>query len=1520
MKKKHILGLDLGTNSIGWALLTAENSEDNNDWQLKSITDAGSRIIPMDAALRGDFEKGNTVSQTADRTSHRISRRIKERRLLRRERLLRVLNLMGFLPQHFAQRVDRYGHLDTESDCKIAWSADPSGNPQFLFQDSFEEMLQLFRQRQPEWLTNHLVPYDWTLYYLRQKALSEPITPYEFAWILLNFNQKRGYKQSRDEEEEKKATEKKEFVRAKVASITTEGEKDKKGNVWYNLNLNNGLVYRRALPTRPNWEGFDISLIVTTKIDNDGNVKLDKNGKECISLSMPKEDDWNLLKLKTENEIRCSGTTVGQFIFQSLLKHPTQKIRGALVRTIDRNFYRDELIRIIKAQQQFIPSLVDRDLFERCIYALYPHNEEHRNLIAQSDFVRLFVDDILFYQRPLKSKKSLISNCPFEHHDGTKDGKPFAWPIKCIPKSNPYYQEFRLWQFIHNLRIYRKACAETGFRDIDVTADYLVNDETKAALFEKLYDLVEVSQTTIFNFFQIKKDKASKEYLFRWNYVEDKTYPCNETRGLMLKYLHKAKMETDFLNREEEQKLWHILYSVTDRSQLHCSLKNYARKLGLDADRSTMFADVMVKIPRYPSDYGAMSQKAICKLLPFMRTGKFWNSDFLKNETLRTRLEHIIDGEVDASISDRTRDNLRHIHDIHDFKGMPPYLAMYAVYDRHSESTGNERWNTPEDINAWLKDFRHHSLRNPIVEQVVTECMRVVRDIWTQYGHIDEIHLEIGRDLRNPADKRKAIHDRMKENEDANCRAKYILQELLNPEYQVEGVRPRSLPQQELFRIYESTVLENAAKEDLEKYKDTIKKATDQDSKSKPTVEEIKRYLHWLEQQYKSPYTGQTIPFSRLFTSDYEIEHVIPQSVYFDDSMQNKVICEAAVNHLKSNMLGLPFIKRYGGEIVKLGGGKNVTVLKEGEYRQNVEKMFAHNKGKLRRLLAEDIDEMSDFINRQLNDTRYISRFVMQLLSRIVREADEQEANSKHLIVCNGSVTDRLKHDWGLNAVWSQMMLSRFERMNRIHNTTAYTVRNNEGHMIPTVPLEQQRGFSLKRIDHRHHALDAIVIAATTRNHVALLSNENAASTKADIRHDLSHKLRNYVLKTYTDQNGNLVTRKVPEAFLLPWPNFTADTKDALQRITVSFKNNLRILTTTSNYSMRYVDGKKKMVPQEKGDRKSIRKPLHKEEFYGEINRRILKKVKLAEALTCLPQIVHPELRFKLMELAAEGFNEKQIKKVFKEEGEKWNDVNLNNIEIMVFSKDIDTHYYASRKPLGPNFTEAYIKGKVDDTAIQKILLNHLHQKNGNPELAFSPEGVEEMNRNIAYLNDGKPHQPIRKVRIYEQSEKKTAVGKKGNKGTKFVKAASGTNLFLLITESETVDKETGEITATRNFRTVPLSESIQCLKNGNRIGEDATFVLSPGDLVYVPTEEELCNNTINLPLDIRRTYKFVSSQDDAVFFVPSSFATSVVDKSEFTTHNKQQRGINDEMIKETCIPIKVDRLGHLIRIGNEDV
>ena len=83
---KNVLGLDLGTNSIGWSIV--KSNDDFNEFS--EILAAGSRIIPMDAAIMGDFDKGNSISQTAERTRLRGVRRSIERSLLRRERLHRV--------------------------------------------------------------------------------------------------------------------------------------------------------------------------------------------------------------------------------------------------------------------------------------------------------------------------------------------------------------------------------------------------------------------------------------------------------------------------------------------------------------------------------------------------------------------------------------------------------------------------------------------------------------------------------------------------------------------------------------------------------------------------------------------------------------------------------------------------------------------------------------------------------------------------------------------------------------------------------------------------------------------------------------------------------------------------------------------------------------------------------------------------------------------------------------------------------------------------------------------------------------------------------------------------------------------------------------------------------------------------------------------------------------------------------------------------------------------------------------
>ena len=239
-----------------------------------------------------------------------------------------------------------------------------------------------------------------------------------------------------------------------------------------------------------------------------------------------------------------------------------------------------------------------------------------------------------------------------------------------------------------------------------------------------------------------------------------------------------------------------------------------------------------------------------------------------------------------------------------------------------------------------------------------------------------------------------------------------------------------------------------------------LKKFRENDVKKRPTTSEVLRYKLWLEQRYRSPYTGRVIPLGKLFTPAYEIEHVIPQSRYFDDSISNKVICESAVNKLKDNCLGYEFIKKHSGEMVELGNGETVPVFSVEEYERFVKESYFGNSKKMKKLLLEDIPD--SFIERQLNDSRYISRVVTSLLSNLVCEEGEQDGLSKNVIVCTGGITDRLKKDWGVQEVWNRIILPRFLRLNEITGRTDFTSTSVNGHLLPALPLYLQKGFNKK--------------------------------------------------------------------------------------------------------------------------------------------------------------------------------------------------------------------------------------------------------------------------------------------------------------------------------------------------------------------------------------------------------------------------------------------------------------------------
>ena len=1426
---KYILGLDLGSNSIGWALI--EQDFDNKQGKILGL---GSRIIPMDQGILGEFERGNKVSQTAERTGFRGVRRLRERHLLRRERLHRVLHLLGFLPPHYDAQIDftkRFGKFMGDSEPKLAYN-----NEGFIFLESFNEMVEDFKKHQPQLFyiksngEESKIPYDWTIYYLRKKALQEKISKEELAWIILNFNQKRGYYQLRGEEEEK-STKNVEFYSLEITDVIADTPNNK-GEIWYSIHLENGWVYRRASKiSLEDWKGKVRDFIVTTELNEDGSIKLDKEGKEKRSFRAPNEDDWNLLKKKTEQNITLSGKTVGEYIYDHLLQNPNQKIKGKLVRTIERKFYKEELKAILEKQVTLQPELFTEELFVDCVRELYKNNEIHQNSLSSKDFVHLFLNDIIFYQRPLRSQKSNISSCSLEYRfcidEETKQRRKTY--LKVISKSNPYYQEFRVLQWLSNLKIYRKE------DDKDVTSEFISSIEDKETLYEFLMSEKEVSNKSVLEFLLIKllretypfaketelKKELKKEITkYRWNYVyeegnDSKKYPMNETGYEIKKRLKEVKNIPDnFLTKDIEYQLWHIIYSVTDKYEYEKALMKFAQKHNLDAES---FVENFKRIKPYPSDYGAFSEKAIKKLLPLMRFGKYWNYSDI-SEPVQAQISDIINGVDNESIKTIVREKAEkyQLSQEADFQGLPLWMAQYIVYGIHSEAADIQRWTSPSDLEEYLKGFKQHSLRNPIVEQVVTETLRVVKDIWEYYGKgeqnfFKEIHIELGRELKKTAEERNRMTREINANEETNLKVKKDLQELFENK-SAENVRPYSPVQQEKYRL-------------------------------------------WLEQEEKSPYTGQPIPLSKLFTDEYQIEHVIPQSRFFDDSLSNKVICESAVNTQKGAQLGLEFIKKHGGEIIEIGLNKKVRILNEKEYKELVNELFANNRGKKAKLLMEEIPEK--MVERQLNDTRYISKFISQILSNIVRSPQEDDGvNSKNIIPCTGKITAALKQDWGLNDVWNDLILPRFERMNNLTQTELFTTYSEKYQKkIPTVPLEHAKGFQKKRIDHRHHALDALVVACATRSHINYMNNKHALDKhkakeeKQNARIDLRTVLCE---KKYNDED------KYNWTFKKPWNTFTQDVRSALEMVVVSFKQNLRVINKATNYYEKWVEERGKMVKKkvkQEGINWAIRKPLHKETISGKIT---LERVKVGKG------------------------------------------------KILT----------ATRKSIDPSFTEKTI-ASITDTGIQKILLNYLAYK-GSPELAFSPEGIEEMNKNIAKYNDGKTHQPIYKVRIFEEGSK-FPLGEIGTKSQKYVEAAKGTNLFFGIYQGK----------EKRSYATIPLDEVIERQKQGltsapefNEKGEKLLFSLSPNDLVYVPVEGEDTENIdfTNLSKEQReRVYKTVSFTGNQCFFVKQTIASLIKSYDpqtkigELESKNKLEVTICSRIkIKESCIKLKIDRLGNI--------
>lgn len=198
----------------------------------------------------------------------------------------------------------------------------------------------------------------------------------------------------------------------------------------------------------------------------------------------------------------------------------------------------------------------------------------------------------------------------------------------------------------------------------------------------------------------------------------------------------------------------------------------------------------------------------------------------------------------------------------------------------------------------------------------------------------------------------------------------------------------------------------------------------------RPTREDIQKWILWKECNHRCPYTGKHIGFDSLFgpNPSFEIEHIWPRSRCFDDSMANKTLCISSENRRKGNRTPYEYL--------------HADVDRWFHLKKRLEDMRERSDGtgmkhaKIRRFMQKDIPD--NFTNRQLTDTSYAAREAGEALSRLWSDKENRERVRVQPV--SGRATSLMRRLWGMDGI--------------------LTVSETK-----------------TRDDHRHHAVDALVVA-----------------------------------------------------------------------------------------------------------------------------------------------------------------------------------------------------------------------------------------------------------------------------------------------------------------------------------------------------------------------------------------------------------------------------------------------------------
>lgn len=719
---KRILGLDLGTTSIGWALV----NEKESDNEQSSIVRLGVRVNPLTVDEKSNFEKGKSITTNADRRMKRSMHRNLQRYKLRRKNLIECLIENGIISE------------DTP-----------------LFELGNKSTFNTYKAR--------------------AKAVEEEISLEDFARVLLMINKKRGYKSSRKikETEEGELVDGMEIAKKLYQEDITPGQlllelyKQGKKNrpAFYRSDLQAEFdkiwdVQSKFYPailsqefkktvtglnkTQTSATFYSIKSISTTK--NSGKEAYAQALRwrtEALSKQLDIEEVTYVLAdingainnsskrlamiSDRSKELYFNHLTVGQYLMKSLELNPHTSLKNIIFYRQD---YLDEFETIWEKQAQF-------------------HHE------LTPELKKDIRDIVIFYQRNLKSCKNLVSYCELEHQekevviDGKK--KVIFTGCKVCPKSSPLFQDFKIWQVLNNLEVSvaehnpQKAKEQSqaslfGSAEMGSLRRFLEQEE-KEILFKELSVkdkmnkkeilklLFDNPQSLDLNYKEVEGNRTNAAFIKAYQDIISFTgngeydfskMKADDILALITEIFQGLGYRTDFLTfnpllngKDFEQqpyyRLWHLLYSYAgDNSTTgnEALIKKIGEICGFEKEYANILANIAL-----PLDYSSLSAKAIRKILP-----------------------HMMDGYEYSKACE---------------------LAGY----RHSARSLTKQELAAKVYKDRLDILKRNSLRNPVVEKILNQMINVVNEIIDTYGKPDEIRIELARELKKSQEERALLDE-----------------------------------------------------------------------------------------------------------------------------------------------------------------------------------------------------------------------------------------------------------------------------------------------------------------------------------------------------------------------------------------------------------------------------------------------------------------------------------------------------------------------------------------------------------------------------------------------------------------------------------------------------------------------------------------------------------------------------------------------------------------------------------------